>query len=274
MPGQNRIEVLETCRFLKSKLISEPCVAILTGTGLGDMANGMSTEFVCEYSQIPHFPDSTVQSHHGRLIAGTMGGQNVIILQGRFHLYEGYDAKQVTFPIRVLKELGVRVLILTNAAGGLNPSFSTGDLMVITDHINLTGENPLVGPNEELWGPRFPDMISAYDNNLTAKVRQEAQKEDIDIKTGVYIGLKGPSMETPAEMRMLRTLGADAVGLSTVMESIAAVHCGMQVLGLSIITNMNLPQALEPALVENVIAVAQEAAPKMKRLISALIDSI
>ena len=222
----------------------------------------------------PISPRSTVQTHSGHLLAGTLGRHNLWVLQGRFHLYEGYSSLTVTFPVRVLRSLGVKILILTNASGGLNPAFSAGDIMIIKDHINLTGANPLIGPNEDDWGPRFPDMTAAYTPDLKHLAQSCARERDIPIQQGVYAGLHGPSLETPAEMRYLRTIGADAVGFSTVMETIAAVHAGMQVLGLSIITNMNLPDTLQPSSVAEIIDCARATAPLVSRLIGGVLAAV
>ena len=256
--------------FLSAKMKFTPQLAVVTGTGLGEITTGLQTDIIIDYSEIPHFPLATVQSHHGCLVAGALHGLPLVILQGRFHLYEGYLPVQVTFPIRVLQALGVTTLVLTNAAGGLNPDFSSGDIMLLRDHINLTGANPLIGPNDDQWGPRFPDMTSVYDRGLRQLVRENVAPMDMQLQSGVYVGLCGPSLETPAEMRFLRAIGADVVGFSTVMEAIAAVHAGMRVLGLSVITNMNLPDKLQPASVEAIIAVAQNAAPRLAKIIGAV----
>jgi purine-nucleoside phosphorylase len=267
----NYTQAQESADFLRARLDDSPEYAILTGTGLGDITAAMEVHTSLAYDEIPHFPLSTVQSHHGRWVAGRMSGQRVVVMQGRFHLYEGYSARQVTFPIRVLQALGVKTLVLTNASGGLNPGFATGDIMLISDHLNLTGANPLIGANDDQRGPRFPDMTAAYDDDLRRRALEKTRRLGLTVRQGVYAGLKGPSLETPAEMRYLRTIGADAVGFSTVMETIAAVHAGMRVMGLSIITNMNLPDDLQPASVEAIIAVAQQAAPGLEKLIKAVI---
>lgn len=263
----NRSEANKAAKFLRQKIEDVPRVAILTGTGLGDIAESTQVMATIDYGQIPHFPVSTVVSHPGRLIYGWLAGQSVVIFQGRFHLYEGYTPQAVTFPIRVLQALGIKTLILTNASGGLNPEFSTGQIMVIEDHINLTGENPLSGPNDNKWGPRFPEMSAAYNKQLQAMAQSAAHHNGFSAQIGIYAGLMGPSLETPAEMRFLRNIGADAVGFSTVMETIAAIHAGMQVLGLSIITNMCLPDAPIVATVEEIIAVARSAAPQVESTI-------
>jgi len=262
----------ETIEFIRKRAITFPKAAILAGTGLGNMTNALQVQDTVDYNAIPHFPASTVQSHAGRLVFGLLGGKPIVVLQGRFHLYEGYSSQAVAFPIRVLKALGVRILVLTNASGGLNPAYNAGDIMIISDHINLTGDNPLIGSNEEHWGPRFPDMTAAYDLRLQALARAEAGKLGLTVRQGVYAGLKGPSLETPAEMCFLRTIGADAVGFSTVMETIAAVHCGMQVLGLSTITNMCLPDHPAPAGVDEIIATAEAAAPRLAAIVAGVLS--
>jgi purine-nucleoside phosphorylase len=264
--------VHESSTFLKGHLEATPKVALLTGTGLGDSARSLTVSATLEYRGIPHFPVSTVPSHPGKLLVGRIGSIPTIVLQGRFHLYEGYSPEEVTFPIRVLQELGVGTLIVTNAAGGLNPTFIAGDLMVIADHINLTGENPLVGPNEDGWGTRFPDMGRAYDRGLLNTAEEAANALGIPLRKGVYVGLKGPSLETPSEVKFLKMIGADTVGFSTVQEVIAAVHAGMRVLGLSTITNVNNPDQPSPATLQDIIAVARHAAPMMEKLIVRVVE--
>ena len=260
--------------YIKARIDDRPKVALVTGTGLGEVAASLGTRAQIDYSQIPHFPVSTVQSHQGRLIEGQMNDQQVLVLQGRFHLYEGYSPAAVTFPVRVLQALGVQCLILTNAAGGLNPLFATGDIMIIEDHLNLTGANPLVGRNEERWGSRFVDMTHAYDGHLQDLAQGAAVDLEVGVQKGIYVGLTGPSLETPAEMGYLRSIGADAVGFSTIMEAIAAVHAGMQVLGLSVITNMCLPDAPTPAHVDEIIAAAQGAVPHLETIISRVLERL
>jgi purine-nucleoside phosphorylase len=246
----------------------------MAGTGLGDMAAALEIETVVDYGEIPNFPLSTVQSHAGRWIFGRWAGRPVVLLQGRLHLYEGYSPQAVTFPIRVLQALGVKTLVMTNASGGLNPAFNCGDIMLVADHINLTGANPLIGPNEALWGPRFPDMTAAYTPVLREMALRQAQALGIELSSGVYAGLKGPSLETPAEMRFLRTIGADAVGFSTVMETIAAVHGGLHVLAFATITNMCMPDNAQPADVEAIIAVAQSATPRLAAIIGRVVEGL
>ncbi len=270
----NRSEADKAAKFLRAHLQQLPQVAILTGTGLGDMASSLKVEASIEYQEIPHFPISSVASHPGRLLGGTLAGQSVVVLQGRCHLYEGHTPQAVTFPIRVLQALGVQTLILSNAAGGLNPAFSPGQIMIIDDHINLTGTNPLAGPHDAKWGPRFPEMTQAYHQQLQALSQIAAQEAGFSAQVGVYAGLLGPSLETPAEMRFLRTIGADAVGFSTVMETIAARHAGLQVLGLSVITNMCLPEAPILASVEEIIGVAQTAAPQVGTIVQHVLEHL
>jgi purine-nucleoside phosphorylase len=242
-------------------------IGILTGTGLGDSVRSVRVSEALAYKDLPHFPVSTVPGHAGQLLCGEIGHQPVIVMQGRFHLYEGYSPLEITFPIRVMQQLGVGFLIVTNAAGGLNPRYQTGDILLIADHINLTGANPLVGTNLDEWGPRFPDMTRAYDPQLKRLAAEGARAAGYALKSGVYVGLRGPSLETPAEMRFLRTIGADVVGFSTVQEVIVAVHAGMRVLGLTTITNLNNPDDPVPATVEGIIAVAREAAPRVDDLV-------
>jgi purine-nucleoside phosphorylase len=260
--------------FIKNKTEGTPAIGILTGTGLGDSISFLETGAAFDYRDIPHFPVSTVESHTGRLSVGTWQGRKVLAMQGRFHLYEGYTPLEVAFPVRVMQVLGVRTLIVTNAAGGLNPAFVPGDIMVISDHINLTGRNPLAGPNEDAWGPRFPDMSAVYDKTLAANALDAGKRNDIAMQTGVYSGLLGPSLETPAEVRFLRTIGADAVGFSTVTEVIVAVHAGMRVLGLSILTNVHNPDRPEPASVEEIIALARQVAPQLETLLKEITGNI
>jgi len=267
-------KVREATLFIESKLDRPPATGVITGTGLGEAVGPLDDALKMNYSDIPHFPVSTVVGHTGRLMAGTLTGHPLIVMQGRFHLYEGYTPGAVTFPVRVMQALGVRHLILSNAAGGMKSAFRQGDLMVIRDHMNLTGENPLIGANHDDWGPRFPDMTAAYDRSLVQLSRRAADSLGISLKSGVYAGLKGPSLETPAEIRYLKTIGADAVGFSTVMETIVAVHAGMRVLGLSTITNINDPDRPAPASVEAIVAAANRAAPDLNRLILAVVAQL
>jgi len=267
-------KVVVTAEFLRARIEKLPQIGLMIGTGLGESAASLDISASFEYKDIPHFPISTVESHLGRLLFGSMQGKQIITMQGRFHLYEGYSPVEVTFPIRVMQELGVKILILSNAAGGLNPEFNAGDIMIIEDHINLTGLNPLIGPNEDRWGIRFPDMINAYNQRLSALAEKAGKDAGIHLQKGIYAGLRGPSLETPAEIRFLRTIGADAVGFSTIQEVITAVHAGMKVLGLSTITNINDPDTPVPATVEEIIAVAKQAAPMLEMVIRNVVGKI
>ncbi len=266
--------VIEACDYIKSRFSDLPVIGMLTGTGLSNLTNEIQADCLLEYSLIPHFPVSTVESHAGRLICGRIHQKPVLIFQGRFHLYEGYSPSQVTFPVRVMQALGIKTLILCNAAGGINLNFSPGQIMVIRDHMNLTGLNPLTGPNEETWGVRFPDMTCVYSASLIALAQTLSKDHDIPLQTGVYAGLPGPSLETPAETRYLKTIGADAVGFSTVMEAIAGVHADMRILGLSLITNINDPDHPQKTTLEGVIKTAQAALEPFSRLISLLFKHI
>ena len=264
----------ETTDFIKGKIGRAPYMGFLTGTGLGESAESMEIDTSIKYQDIPHFPVSTVQSHRGNMHTGDMNGCPVIAMQGRFHLYEGYHPMEVTFPIRVMQQLGVKILILSNAAGGLNPKFNPGDIMLIDDHINLTGANPLIGPNDDSWGIRFPDMSQAYHRALITMAEGIAEDAGAHLQKGIYVGLTGPSLETPAEVRFLQTIGAEAVGFSTVLEVIAAVHSGMRVLGLSTITNVHNPDNPSPATVEDIIEVARGATPLLKTIVKGIAEKI
>jgi purine-nucleoside phosphorylase len=265
-------KVFETSEFLEKHIKKLPKVGLITGTGLGESSKFLDISVSFEYDDIPHFPTSTVESHYGRLLFGEIRDKQIMAMQGRFHLYEGYSPLEVIFPIRVMQELGVKTLILSNAAGGLNPEFKIGDIMIISDHINLTGSNPLVGPNEEHWGIRFPDMNAAYDKGLMDLAKKAGKDEGIRLQKGVFVGLKGPSLETPAEIRFLRRIGADAVAFSIIQEVIAAIHAGIKVLGLSTITNVHDPDQPVPATVEEIIAVAEQTAPKLEAIIKNVIE--
>ena len=269
-----RKRLAETTDFIKARLKQVPYIGLLTGTGLGESAESIAIETAVDYKEIPHSPLSTVQSHIGRILAGDMNGCPVIAMQGRFHLYEGYRPLEVTYPIRVMQQLGVKILILSNAAGGLNPGFNAGDIMLITDHINLTGANPLIGPNEDSWGIRFPDMSRAYDHELITMAESIARTNDVRLQKGIYAGLTGPSLETPAEVKFLQTIGAEAVGFSTVQEVIAAVHGNMRVLGLSTITNVHDPDDPIPATVEEIIDVAKNAAHQLEIIMKGVAEKI
>jgi len=252
----------------------EPRVGIVLGTGLGGLVDKVRTEAVVPYEQIPGFPDPTVESHSGRLIFGSLGETPVVAMQGRFHKYEGYSLQQVTFPIRVLKRLGAETLIVTNVSGGMNPLWRAGELVLIDDHINLLGDNPLVGPNDDSFGPRFPDMSEPYDRELQRITMAAAMEQALQLHRGVYVAWTGPALETRAEYRMLRAMGADIVGMSTVPEVIVARHMGMPVLGVSIITDECFPDALEVAVVSEIIANAMKAEPDLTRLITRVVEQL
>lgn len=272
--GRYEQHVGDAARFLSAGLATCPQIGVLTGTGLGDSFADLAPDLSLAYGQIPHFPESTVAGHRGRLTVGRLAGRCLAVLQGRVHLYEGYTPRQVVFPIRVLREMGVSTLVVTNAAGGLAPHMACGDVMAIRDHINLTGTNPLVGATHDRWGPRFPDMSRPYDPELIELAQAAAQRAGLSLQRGVYAGLLGPCLETPAEIRFLRTIGADAVGLSTVQEVIAAVHGGMRVLGVSVITNRQDPDHPAPARLAEIIATAERAAPRVGRILSEVIGRL
>lgn len=268
-----RKKVLETAGFLQQYLDDAPVAGVLVGTGLGAVAAPLQIHHEISYREIPHFPATTVPSHSGKLLTGRLSGRPVILMQGRFHLYEGYSPLEITFPVRVMHELGVSALILTNAAGGLHPEFKTGDIMIVTDHINLTGSNPLVGIDEAVWGGRFPDMTAAYAPEWIQLAQDAGASCGIELRAGVYAGLLGPSLETPAETRFLKMIGADAVGFSTVHEVIAAVQAGLRVLALSVITNINNPDRPVPAATDEIIAAAGRSAPKAAAVIAKVIET-
>jgi purine-nucleoside phosphorylase len=270
-----REQVQQTVTAIRRTIALIPDIAVVLGSGLGAFSRQIQGRREIAYGQLPHFPVSTVQGHRGALIFGTIKGRRVVAMEGRFHLYEGYSAAQVTYPIRVLRALGAKVLIISNAAGGLNPLFAQGDLMLIADQIGLLmGVSPLTGPNDERLGPRFPDMSAPYDPALLALAASVALQERMKVQRGVYVGVPGPSLETRAEYRMLRALGADAVGMSTVPEVIAAAHAGMRVLGISCITDLCLPDRLKPLTIEDVLRVAGETEPKLTRLVLKVIEGL
>ena len=264
--------VQAAAKVVRGRSALVPEIGIILGTGLGGLAREIVVEAEVPYGEIPGFPLSTVETHAGRLLLGRLGGRPVVAMQGRFHRYEGYDLQQVTFPVRVLHALGARMLIVSNACGGMNPLWGPGDLVLLSDHINLLGDNPLVGPNDERLGPRFPDMSAPYDPGLRALARKAALELGIPLREGVYVAVPGPNLETRAEYRMLRAIGADVVGMSTVPEVIVAGHQGMRTIGISIITDQCLPDALEPADIGRIIATAGRAEPHLTRLIAALVE--
>jgi purine-nucleoside phosphorylase len=254
--------------------VPSPEVAIILGTGLGQLAAAVEVEATIEYAEIPHFPLSTVESHSGRLLLGMLEGRRVVVMQGRFHRYEGYTLQQVTFPVRVLRQLGARTLLVSNVAGGMNPLWSLGDIVCIDDHINLLGDNPLVGQNLDELGPRFPDMSEPYDRALCALAERVALEQRLPLRRGVYASVAGPNLETRAEYRMLRAVGADLVGMSTVPEVIVARHMDMRVLGLSIITDLCLPDALEAVDIASILRTAGEAEPRLTRLLRGVLAEL
>lgn len=264
----------ETVGFIKSQVQTKPEIAVILGTGLGALASKIKQSKELAYSQIPHFPVSTVSSHKGELVLGRIAGREIVAMQGRFHYYEGYPISEVTYPVRAMAALGVHTLIVSNAAGGMNAKFSPGDLMLITDHINLMGVNPLIGPNDESLGPRFPDMCYPYDKSLVELAEKIALQENIKVHRGVYVAVTGPNLETPAEYRFLRLIGADCVGMSTVPEVIVAIHSGLRVLGISCVTDRCVPEELKPVNIKEILKIAQEAEPKLTKLVSRVIGEM
>lgn len=257
---------------IRERTSLEPEVGLILGTGLGGLAEAIALEQAVGYEDIPGFPRSTVESHAGRLLFGRLGNRPVVAMQGRFHRYEGYSLATVTFPVRVMRALGAGTLVVSNACGGMHPLWRPGDLMLLADHINMLGDNPLIGPNDDSLGPRFPDMSEPYDAALRALAHRVAAELGVTLREGVYAAVPGPNLETRAEYRMLRAMGGDAVGMSTVPEVIVARHAGMRVLGLSIITDQCLPDALEPASLEKIIAVAAQAEPGLTALVGAVVE--
>lgn len=277
-------KVRKAANFILKKTRLRPQSAVILGTGLGGITDHLEIDVSLPYREIPGFPVPTVEGHTGMFHIGrivrkrgrerTHESVDIAVLEGRFHLYEGYPPVEIAMPVRSLKVLGIKNLIITNASGGLNPLFKGGEIMVIKDHINLTGRNPLLGKNLDEIGPRFPDMTRVYDEGLIEIAEHEAMKLGIRLNRGIYVGILGPSLETPAETRMLRLLGADAVGMSTIMEVIAAIHAGLKVLGLSVISNVNLPDAMKPILLEEIISAANKAGPDLMRLIERILLEI
>lgn len=264
-------KIQETATFLRSRIHTNPKTAIILGTGLGKLAEEITDKYEISYQDIPNFPVSTVEGHSGKLIFGKLGDKDIMAMQGRFHFYEGYSMKEVTFPIRVMKELGIRTLFVSNAAGGMNQDFEIGDLMIITDHINFFPEHPLRGKNIP-YGPRFPDMSEAYSKELIQKADKIAEEKGIKVQHGIYIGTQGPTFETPAEYKMFHILGADAVGMSTVPEVIVAKHCGINVFGVSVITDLGVEGKIVEVSHEEVQKAADEAQPRMTTIMRELIN--
>lgn len=258
--------IQEACAYIRNKVEFEPVVGIILGTGLGSLVNHVQVKYTLDYDEIPHFPISTVESHSGRLIFGMLGGKPVVVMQGRFHYYEGYSMKQVTFPVRVMKILGIKKLLISNAAGSLNPDFRISDLMVINDHINLFPENPLTGANLSTLGDRFPDMSDPYDDKMITNAIEIGKRDGLRIHQGVYVGVSGPNLETKAEYRYLRTIGADAVGMSTVPENIVARHMNLPVFAVSVITDLCTPGNVKKITVPEIIEAARNAEPALVKL--------
>ncbi|HZU34922.1 MAG TPA: purine-nucleoside phosphorylase [Gemmataceae bacterium] len=266
--------IQQTRQAIEARWSGRPRIGIILGTGLGALAGDIEAEATFPYAELPHFPHATVTSHAGQLVCGRLSGKTIVAMEGRFHFYEGYSLQQITFPVRVMKALGCEVLIVSNACGGMNPQYGKGDLMVIEDHINLLGDNPLIGKNDERLGPRFPDMCFAYDRQLVALTQQIALEERIVCHKGVYVAVPGPNLETRAEYRFLRGIGADVVGMSTVPEVIVGVHCGLRNLGLSVITDICLPDALQPVSLAEILATAAEAEKKLRVLVRRVVEKI
>ena len=264
-------KIQETAEFLKGKMTTSPETAIILGTGLGSLVNEITDKYEIEYKDIPNFPLSTVEGHSGKLIFGKLGNKEIMAMQGRFHFYEGYSMKEVTFPVRVMRELGIKTLFVSNAAGGMNPEFIIGDLMIINDHINFFPEHPLRGKNIP-YGDRFPDMSTSYDKELIAKAKEIANEKEIRVVEGVYLGTQGPTFETPAEYRMFHRMGGDAVGMSTVPEVIVARHCGIRVFGISVITDLGIEGVVVECSHEEVQKAADEAQPKMTTIFREIIN--
>ncbi len=267
-------KIKKTSVFIKSHIGDKPDIGIILGSGLGNLGENIESPVYLPYNEIPDFPVSTVKGHKGRLIFGKFGGRKIIALQGRFHYYEGYNMNEITFPVRVFKELGIELLIVSNAAGGMNPDFNIGDIMIITDHINLFPTNPLIGKNDDTIGPRFPSMNEPYDRALISKMENIAQKHNIKVHKGVYLGVSGPCFETPAEYKAFRIIGGDAVGMSTVPEVIVARHSNIPCFACSIITDLGIGENIEKVSHEDVIAAASAAEPKLTLLIRELIKQL
>ncbi|MFC1726583.1 purine-nucleoside phosphorylase [candidate division KSB1 bacterium] len=267
-------KIENTVNFIRTKSTFKPKIAIILGTGLGGLVKEIDVETVIPYEEIPDFPVSTVEFHKGKLILGHLSGKPIVAMQGRFHFYEGYSLKEITFPVRVMKFLGANQLLVSNACGGMNPQFRAGDIMIMTDHINLLGNNPLAGPNDNSMGPRFPDMSQAYSKELINLAEEAAMEEKIKIKKGVYVAWSGPCLETPAEYRFLRLIGADVVGMSTVPEVITAVHMRMKVLGLSVVTDQCFADCLEPVDIAKIIKTAETAEPKLTTIMKKVVEKI
>lgn len=266
--------ISETLEYIRRKTPIEPRVGIILGTGLGKLAEEVEVELSIAYTQLPHFPVSTTESHRGRLILGRLRGQSVVVMQGRFHYYEGYSMQQITLPVRVMKAMGAEFLLLSNASGGLNPSFKETDLMLITDHINLLPEHPLRGTHYPAWGSRFPDMGQAYDAELIRLAHAAATMHSIDLHEGVYVSVQGPALETPAEYRYLRLIGGDAVGMSTVPEVIVARQMDMRCMAISVVTDEAFPETPRPVTLQSVVSAATKAEPRLTRIMLDVVEGL
>ncbi len=264
-------QIQEAAAMIRSQWREAPHAGIILGTGLGHLVDNIDVHTAIDYEQIPHFANSTAISHRGRLVCGELQGLPIMAMEGRFHMYEGYSLRQITMPVRVMRALGAQMLVASNACGGLNPYFECGDIMIIEDHINLMGDNPLIGVNDDRLGPRFPDMSAPYDRKLIQRALEVARRENITAHQGVFVAVPGPNLETRAEYRFLRTIGADAVGMSTIPEVLVAVHAGMRVAGLSIVTDMCLPDALGPADVSKIIEIANRAEPNLRKMVMGIL---
>ena len=264
-------QIEEAAAAIRAKWSETPHAGVILGTGLGNLAERIDVAAALEYQDIPNFPNSTATSHRGRLVCGRLEGVPIVAMEGRVHQYEGYSLQQITLPVRVMKRLGAKLLVVSQAVGGMNPSYQAGDVMIIDDHINLMGDNPLVGINDDRLGPRFPDMSQPYDRELIEKGLEIARQQNFVVQRGVTVAVTGPNLETRAEYRFLRQIGADVVGMSTVPEAIVAVHCGLRTFGLSVVTDMCLPDALQPANVDHIIATANAAEPKLRALVSGIL---
>lgn len=264
--------IQEAADFIRSRYAFEPEVGLILGTGLGDLGSKIEDSCTIAYGEVPHFVEATATSHDGVLVCGTLGGHRVMAMQGRVHYYEGYSMQEITLPVRVMKALGANVLLMSNAVGGMNPQLGPGDITVITDHINLMGDNPLIGPNDDRLGPRFPDMSEPYDRDFVATMERVALEGKIPLKRAVYAAVAGPNLESGAEYRFLRAIGADTVGMSSVPECLVAVHSGMRVVGLQVVTDACFPDNLKPAVVEEIIKVANNAQPKLEALVTGFLE--
>lgn len=271
---QYHAKVMATAAFLKARIGSRPDIIVISGTGQEILPEGLRVEGSINFDEIPNFPKATVIGHCGRLVHGRLAEKHCLFLQGRFHWYEGYEVREITLPLRAIAELGARALVVTNTAGGLNLDFRAGDLMMIDDHLNFIGANPLRGANREAWGPRFPDMSQVYSRRLRQIATEAASRLGISLRNGVYVAIPGPSLETPAETRLLRNCGADAVGMSTVPEVIVAIHSGLEVFGLSIIANVNDPDCMQPIIIDKVIAQVKKTEDNVRRLLADILTEI